>query len=59
MDGILMKELHGNLHRLSEESWRLLKGYYGTGTLSSEARRKLLNEITKHKGTLKEPHSQD
>ena len=59
MDGHLMKELHGSLHRLSEKSWRKLKGYYETGTLSSKARKKLLKEITKYKDMYRERHSQD
>jgi DNA polymerase I-like protein with 3'-5' exonuclease and polymerase domains len=54
MDGDLTRELHGNLHRLSEVSWRKLKGYYETGTLSSSDRNLLLNEITKHKAMWKD-----
>ena len=57
MDGVLTSELHGNLAALSEMSWRKLKGYYETGTLSASDRNSLLNEITEHKATLKEPHS--
>ena len=52
MDGILMRELHGSLHRLSKKSWKKLKKYYETGTLSSKARRSILKEITKHKATM-------
>ena len=48
MDGILMRELHGSLHRLSKKNWKRLMKYYEKGTLSSKARKKLLKEITKH-----------
>ena len=52
MDGILMSELHGSLHRLSKKSWKKLKKYYETGILSSKARRSILKEITKHKAIM-------
>ena len=53
MDGHLMKELHGSLHRLSKKSMKKLSKYYETGTLKSKARRSLLKEITEHKATYK------
>jgi hypothetical protein len=52
MDGTLMSELHGNLHLLSELNLRLLIHYFENGTLSSQDRDLLLNEITKAKATL-------
>ena len=47
MDGDLMSMLHGNLHRLSDQSLRKLVNYYATNTLSSKDQSLLLNEITK------------
>ena len=44
-----MRTLHGNLHLLSPENYEKLKNYYETGTLSSEDRNSLLNEITARK----------
>ena len=58
MDGLLMRELHGSLHRLSERNWRRLKGYYETGILSSLDQSSLLSEITKHKVMSKDVPSQ-
>jgi hypothetical protein len=49
MDGLLMRTLHGNLHLLSDKNLEKLKSYYETGTLSSEDRDSLLNEITARK----------
>jgi hypothetical protein len=54
MDGILMKELHGNLNLLSDESMKTLLNYYASGTLSLEDRNLLLNEITKRRDTSKD-----
>ena len=51
MDGHLMKELHGSLHRLSKKSMKKLLKYYEKGTLKSKARNSLLKEITEHKAT--------
>ena len=45
MDGILMKNLHGNLNLLSDESMKKLLGYYSTGTLSLKDHYLLLNEL--------------
>jgi len=59
MDGVLMKELHGSLHRLFKKNWKRLIKYYETGILSSKARRKLLKEITKHKAMFLEQRSHD
>tara|TARA_R100000008_G_scaffold37397_1_gene21334 strand:+ start:807 stop:986 length:180 start_codon:yes stop_codon:yes gene_type:complete len=53
MDGILMKELHGSLNLLSEESMKTLVKYYETGILSSQEQNSLLNELTEQKDTLK------
>ena len=49
MDGILMKELHGSLSLLSEESMKILVKYYETGILTSKEHDLLLNELTKQK----------
>ena len=46
MDGRLIRALHGNLHRLSPESYEKLKRYYAGDTLSFEDQNLLLNEIT-------------
>jgi len=59
MDGILMRELHGSLHRLSKKNWKRLMKYYEKGTLSSKARKKLLKEITKHKAMFLAQHLHD
>ena len=59
MDGHLMKELHGSLHRLSKKNMKRLLKYYEKGTLKSKARNSLLKEITEHKAMFEEPHSQD
>jgi hypothetical protein len=53
MDGILMKELHGSLNLLSEESMKILVKYYETGILLSKEQNLLLNELTEQKDTLK------
>ena len=53
MDGILMKELHGNLNLLSERNLRNLVEYFATGILSSQDQSLLLNEITERKAMLK------
>lgn len=52
-----MSELHGNLHLLSELNLRLLIHYFENGTLSSQDRDLLLNEITKAKATLQAQNS--
>ena len=49
MDGILMKELHGSLSLLSEESMKILVKYYETGILTSKEQDLLLNELIKQK----------
>jgi len=59
MDGILMNELHGNLHLLSEVNLKALMHYYASGTLSSQDRDSLLNEITKAKAMSQEQSSHD
>jgi hypothetical protein len=41
-----MSALHGNLNKLSEESWKKLLQYFETGTLSLPDHYLLLNEIT-------------
>tara|TARA_A200000159_G_C7236365_1_gene302534 strand:- start:124 stop:303 length:180 start_codon:yes stop_codon:yes gene_type:complete len=53
MDGFLMRELAGSLHRLSKKNFKKLLKYYKKGTLSSKARRSILKEITKAKDTFK------
>ncbi len=59
MDGILMNELHGNLNRLSEESWKQLLNYFENNTLTVQERCSLLNEITGHKDMLMERSFKD
>tara|TARA_Y100001951_G_scaffold85115_1_gene74849 strand:- start:137 stop:325 length:189 start_codon:yes stop_codon:yes gene_type:complete len=54
MDGILMKALHGNLNKLSEENWKKLLTYYEGNTLSLQDQCSLLSEITGHKDTYKD-----
>ena len=49
MDGILMKNLHGNLNQLSEKSWKKLLKYFETGILSLPDQYLILNEIIGHK----------
>jgi len=51
MGGALMKELHGNLNRLSDESLKHLLSYYETGTLSLKIESFLLNELTAQRDT--------
>ena len=46
MDGRLTRRLHGNLHRLSEQSFNRLKRHYEGDTLTSAEEILLLNEIT-------------
>jgi hypothetical protein len=59
MDGILMKELHGNLHKLSKESFKKLTNYYATGTLSLKDQYLLLSEIIGPKAMSKALASQE
>ena len=51
MGGALMKELHGNLNRLSDESLKSLLSYYATGTLSLKTESSLLKELTAQRDT--------
>tara|TARA_R100001443_G_scaffold17691_2_gene28208 strand:+ start:601 stop:780 length:180 start_codon:yes stop_codon:yes gene_type:complete len=51
MDGILMKHLHGNLRKLSEENMKKLVSYYEGNTLTLQEQCSLLSEITGHKVT--------
>ena len=51
MGGALMKELHGNLNRLSDESLKLLLNYYATGSLSLKTESLLLRELTEPRDT--------
>ena len=53
MDGTLMSELHGNLHKLSDESFKKLVNYFATNTLSLPDHYSLLNEIIGPKAMLK------
>jgi hypothetical protein len=59
MDGALAKALHGNLNVLSEQSWRVLKEYFVTGTLSSKGASLLRNDLIEHKAMCRVPHSLD
>lgn len=58
MGGTLMKLLHGNLNRLSDESWKGLLNYYATGTLSLETENLLLSELTEPLDMWRERRSQ-
>ena len=49
MAGDLMKELHGNLWRLSPESYAKLKSLYEGNTLTLEEQNSLQNEIIAHR----------
>jgi len=51
MGGALMKELHGNLSRVSDENWKDLLNYYATGTLSLKTESSLLRELTEPQDT--------
>ena len=57
MDGDLMKALHGNLNVLSEESWKALLKYFGTGTLSSQGASLLRSDLIERKDMCRVPHS--
>jgi hypothetical protein len=59
MDGTLMRELHGNLNALSEQSFNLLLKYFREGSLSSQEQSLLQNEITKLKDTWRVAPSPD
>jgi len=54
MGGALMKELHGNLSRVSDENWKHLLNYYATGTLSLKIESSLLKELTEPQDTSQE-----
>ena len=56
MDGISTLDLHGNLNRLSDKNFQILLKYFKTGTLLSQEKISLQNEITKLKGTSQVPH---
>ena len=58
MVGISTKDLHGNLNRLSEESFEILLKYFKTGSLTCQEESLLQNEITKLKDTWREHPSQ-
>jgi hypothetical protein len=51
MGGALMRELHGNLNRVSDENWKELLNYYATGTLSLKTESSLLKELTEQQDT--------
>ena len=53
MDGISMSGLHGNLHRLSNKNFKILKKYFARDTLTSQEVASLQNEITKLAATSK------
>jgi hypothetical protein len=52
MDGVLMNALHGNLHKLSEQSYKKLRSYYSTGILTLPEQYSILNEIIGPKAML-------
>lgn len=58
MGGLLMSLLHGNLNRLSDESWKGLLNYYATGTLTLQTENLLLSELTEPLDTWRERRSQ-
>lgn len=58
MGGLLMSLLHGNLNRLSDESWKGLLNYYATGTLTLQTENLLLSELIEPLDTWRERHSQ-
>lgn len=58
MGGTLMRMLHGNLNRVSDENWKHLLNYYATGTLSSLIESSLLEELTDPSAMSKEQRSQ-
>ena len=58
MGGTLMSLLHGNLNRLSDESWKGLLNYYATGTLTLQTESSLLNDLIEPLDTWREHHSQ-
>jgi hypothetical protein len=41
-----MNELHGNLHKISDDSFKKLVNYFATNTLTLRDHYSLLNEIT-------------
>ena len=49
MVGDLTKLLHGNLHRLSDKNFQILKKHYAGDTLTFEEENSLRNEITAHR----------
>ena len=49
MVGDLTKLLHGNLHRLSDKNFQILKKHYEGNTLTLEEENSLRNEITAHR----------
>ena len=59
MDGILMSKLHGNLNALSDKSFMILLKYFKTGSLSSQEKNSLQNEITNLEDTWQTPRSRD
>ena len=59
MDGRLIRALHGNLHRLSPESYEKLKRYYAGDTLSLEDQNSLLNELYAARDMSQKPHLLD
>ena len=59
MDGISIQDLHGNLNALSDKSFTILLKYFKTGSLSSQEKSLLQNEITELKGMYKAVPSHD
>ena len=53
MDGDLTKLLHGNLHRLSPESYERVKSHFAGNTLTLQEQNSLRNEITARKDMLR------
>ena len=59
MDGTLMNKELENLSQLSEDSWKTLLKYFEDNSLTLQERCSLLNEITGHKGMLKDVNYKD
>ena len=57
MDGTLTRELHSNLHKLSEKNFRKLVNYFATNTLSLRDQYSLLSDLIGPQAMSKTLHS--